>query len=259
MTVQIFRAAPSADRATATRETASKCGQCAYRSLCLPLGLNGQDLAKVEDAIGCRRRVARDDVLFRGGQAFGNLYAIRFGHFMTCRGDQAGERYVTGFQMAGDLLGLDGIANGSHASTAIALEDSEVCEIPYARLLAVLSEMPRMMAHFHRTLSQEILRDQSAIRFLGNLRADERLASLLLNLSERYAMRGFSPRRFQLRMSRQDMARYLGLQIETVSRLLARFRDNGVIKFERREIEILEMRRLETLASGAHAAGLAVA
>lgn len=258
MTVQIFRAAPVADRAGVTREPDSKCTQCAYRSLCLPLGLNGNDLARVEAAIGCRRRVARDDVLFSGGQAFGNLYAIRFGHFMTCRRDHGGERYITGFQMAGDLLGLDAIANGSHASTAIALEDSEVCEIPYARLLAVLAEAPQMMEHFHRTLSQEILRDQSAIRFLGNLRADERLASLLLNLSGRYAMRGFSPRRFQLRMSRQDMACYLGLQIETVSRLLARFRENGLIKLQRRELEILEMRQLETLAAGAHAAGLAV-
>lgn len=256
MTVQIFPADPASGRAAVGAETGAKCAQCAYRALCLPLGLNGHDLSKVEATIGCRRRVARDDVLFRDGQSFGNLYAVRFGHFMTCRSDNRGERYVTGFQMAGDLLGMDAIANGSHASTAVALEDSEVCEIPYARLQALLIQMPQMMEHFHRTLSQEILHDYSAVRVLGTLRADERLASMLLDLSARYAMRGFSPRRFRLRMSRDDIARYLGLQIETVSRLLARFRENRLIKLDRRELEILDMRQLENLAMGVHA-GLA--
>lgn len=150
------------------------------------------------------------------------------------------------------MLGMDAIGNGEHASTAIALEDSEVCEISYARLRQLMAELPQVMDHFHRTMSQEILRDQSAIRFLGILRADERMASLMLNLSARYAMRGFSPRRFQLRMSRDDMARYLGLKLETVSRLLARFREQGLIRLERRELEILDMRRLEALAAGNH-------
>lgn len=247
-TVRIMPATSPAGSDTGT----GKCGQCAYRSLCLPLGLSDHELARVESAIGCRRRLERGDALFRSGQPFGNLFAVRFGHFMTCRSDPRGERYITGFQMAGDLLGLDAIGNDEHASTAIALEDSEVCEIPYARLQCLMAEMPQMMEHFHRTMSQEILRDQSAIRFSGILRADERMASLILNLSARYAMRGFSPRRFQLRMSRDDMARYLGLKLETVSRLLARFREIGLIRLERRELEILDMRQLESLGAGTH-------
>lgn len=234
-------------------ELGGKCMQCAYRALCLPLSLNVPELARIEAALGFRRRVARDDVLYRSGQPFLNLYAIRFGHFMTSRIDHRGERYVTGFQMAGELLGMDAIGAGVHASSAVALEDSEVCEMPYARLQELMVEMPQVMAHFHRVLSQEIMRDQSSVRFLGIQRADERMASLFLNLSARYAMRGFSPRRFQLRMSRDDMARYLGLQIETVSRLLARFRQQGLIKLERRELEILDMRQLELLAEGRHA------
>lgn len=250
MTARIVHLAPAAGRADAADESAGKCAQCAYRGLCLPLGLNRHDLSRVEETVVHRRRVARDDVLFRAGQPFANLYAVRFGHFMTCRSDHRGERYITGFQMAGELLGLDAIANGEHASTGVALEDSEVCEIPYARLQALLIEMPPMMEHFHRVMSQEIMREQSAIRFLGILRADERLASLLLNLSARYAMRGFSPRRFQLRMSRQDLARYLGLKLETVSRLLGRLREERLIRLERRELEILDMQRLETLATG---------
>jgi CRP/FNR family transcriptional regulator len=251
MAEQTYRIAPVASP-TSNEAGAGKCGQCAYRSLCLPLGLSERDLARVESEIGCRRRLARGDALFRSGQSFSNLFAVRFGHFMTCRSDPRGERYITGFQMAGDLLGMDAIGNDEHASTAIALEDSEVCEIPYVRLQRLMAEIPQMMEHFHRTMSQEILRDQSAIRFFGLLRADERMASLMLNLSSRYAMRGFSPRRFQLRMSRDDMARYLGLKLETVSRLLARFRETGLIRLERRELEILDMRQLESLAAGSH-------
>jgi CRP/FNR family transcriptional regulator len=152
--------------------------------------------------------------------------------------------------MAGDMLGMDAIGNGEHASTAIALEDSEVCEISYVRLQRLMVELPRMMEHFHRMMSREISQDQSAIRFLGILRADERLANLVLNLSARYATRGFSPRRFHLRMSRDDMARHLGLTLETVSRVLARFREQKLIRLERRELEILDMRQLETLAAG---------
>ena len=255
MDAQVFRIAPAGKSGGSHADEGSgKCGRCAYRTLCLPLGLSERDLARVESAIGCRRRLARGDVLFRTGQPFGNLFAVRFGHFMTSRSDYCGERYVTGFQMAGDMLGIDAIGNGEHASTATALEDSEVCEIPYARLQGLMVELPQMMEHFHRTMSQEIMRDQSAIRVLGILRADERLASLLLNLSGRYAMRGFSPRRFQLRMSRDDMARYLGLTLETVSRLLARFREQRLIRLDRRELEILDMAQLETLATGAHAA-----
>ncbi|WP_371765417.1 helix-turn-helix domain-containing protein [Massilia sp.] len=253
MNTQTYRIAPATERSgNGAADGDGKCGRCAYRTLCLPPGLGERDLARLEGMLGCRRRVARGDVLFRAGQPFSNLYALRFGHFMTCRSDHRGERYITGFQMAGDLMGMDAIGNAEHASTAIALEDSEVCEMPYARLQALMAELPQVMAHFHRVMSQEILRDQSAIRFLGILRADERLASLLLNLSARYAMRGFSPRRFQLRMSRDDMGRYLGLKLETVSRLLARFRDQGLIRLERRELEILDMRRLEALAEGAH-------
>jgi len=236
---------------------AGKCRSCAYRNLCLPPGMGEQDLATLEALFGCKRRLARGDTLFRAGQPFVNLYAVRFGHFMTSRSDGVGDRYITGFQMAGDLLGLDGIGTGAHASSATALEDGEVCEIPYARLQSLMIRMPPLMEHFHRTLSQEILRDQAAIRCLCTLRADERLAALLLSLSSRYAMRGFSPRRFQLRMSRVDMARYLGLQLETVSRLLAKFRERGLVRIERREVEILDMQELETLAAGAN--GMAAA
>jgi CRP/FNR family transcriptional regulator len=227
-----------------------KCAQCAYRNLCLPPSLSGRALAVLEGAMLCRRRVAREHVLFREGQPFRNLYAVRLGHFMSIRDDHCGGSCVTGFHMAGELLGMDAIGSGRHASAAVALEDAEVCELPYARLQDVLSEYPQLMLHFHRILSQEIEREQSTIRLLGTLRSDERLASLLLNLSSRYAMRGFSPRRFRLRMTREQMARHLGLTLETVSRLLGRFRAEGLIALTQRDVELLDLRRLERIAEG---------
>lgn len=249
MTVQIFYA-DTAVRPAPPSEGSGKCAGCAYRTLCLPSGLNERELAIVAPAFGKRRRLARGETLFKAGQCFGNLYAIRFGHFLTSNSDRRGRRYVTGFQLAGDLLGVDGIDGGVHAATAVALEDSEVCEIAYARLRDLLAVLPQAMTHFHRMLSHEIRGDQDTIRSLAVQRADERLASLLLNLSSRYAMRGFSPRRFQLRMSRDDIACHLGLTLETVSRLMSRFRERHLITLDRREVEIVNLPELEALAAG---------
>jgi CRP/FNR family transcriptional regulator len=152
--------------------------------------------------------------------------------------------------MAGELLGIDSIGTGQHASTAIALEDSEVCEIPYAKLQDLLVQIPRLMAHFHRIMGREILREQAVMIFLGNMRAEQRLASFLLNLSERYAMRGYSSRSFQLRMSREDIGGYLGLTIECISRQLARFRQNGWITLNKRSVELTDREALVALAAG---------
>ena len=200
--------------------------------------------------IGRRRRVLRDDVLFRMGESAGMLYAVRFGHFKSVQTDRRGDQHITGFQMAGELLGMDSIGTGQHASTAIALEDSEVCEIPYAKLQELLVQIPRLMAHFHRIMGREILREQAVMIFLGNMRAEQRLASFLLNLSERYAMRGYSSRSFQLRMSREDIGGYLGLTIECISRQLARFRQNGWITLNKRAIELTDREALVALAAG---------
>lgn len=236
--------------APAVRSSAARCAMCALRSLCLPEGLTDGEVARLEQAVARRRRVLREDVLFRMGDTAAMLYAVRFGHFKSVQTDRRGDGHVTAFQMGGDLLGLDSFGTGVHASSAIALEDSEVCEISLARLEQLLPQIPRLMAHFHRILGREILREQAAMLFLGNMRADQRLASFLLDLGERYAQRGYSPRSFQLRMSREDIGGYLGLTIECISRQLARFRQNGWIALDRREIELTDREALVALAAG---------
>ena len=122
---------------------------------------------------------------------FTNLYAIRLGHFKTFQVSPAGEQQVTGFQMAGELLGMDAISTEHHHCDAMALEDSEVCEIPFARLEELFGTIPSLLHHFHRMMSQEITREQNVMLLLGNMRAEQRFAAFLINLSSRYAARGY--------------------------------------------------------------------
>lgn len=226
------------------------CSRCAMRSACLPPATAARDRSLLDGLIGYRRRVAREEILFRQGEAFAMIYAVRFGHMKSSRPDHRGRPHVTAFHMAGDLIGLDAIHSGHHACTAVALEDSELCEIPYARLQDAMHESRALMAHVQHALSHEIGREQ-AVLLQTTMNGAERLANLLLNLSARYAERGYSGSRFQLRMSRADMGDYLGLTIETISRLLGRFRDEGWIKLDKRDIELLDQGHLHSLLAGA--------
>jgi CRP/FNR family transcriptional regulator len=217
---------------------------------CLALGLDQADLGWLEQATGCRRRVARDERLYRVGQPFRNLYAIRFGHFKTYRLGNAGEQQITGFQMASELLGLDAISAERHQCEATALEDSEVCEIPFASLEQLFSHEPELLHRFHRIMGQEITREQDLVLLLANMRAEQRFAVFLINLSARYAARGYSPTCFQLRMSREEIGNYLGLTIESISRLLSRFKKQGLLKVDKRELTLVEPAVLEAMAAG---------
>ncbi|MBJ7310459.1 fumarate/nitrate reduction transcriptional regulator Fnr [Rugamonas sp. CCM 8940] len=232
----------------------NKCAVCSFKKLCLPLGLDEADVGRLDKIIGRRRRVSRDENLYRMDQPFTSLYAVRFGHFKTAQVNADGKQQITGFQMAGDLLGMDAIGAGRHACSAVALEDSEVCEIPFARLQELFGQMPQLLQHFHRIMSQEIMREQNVMLFLGNMRAEQRFAVFLLNLSTRYAARGYSSSNFQLRMSREDIGDYLGLTIESISRLLSKFRKAGWISIDNRELAILDRPSLEALSTGIAAA-----
>jgi CRP/FNR family transcriptional regulator len=225
------------------------CGTCALNKLCLPMGLDAAGTVEL-DKIMKRRRVDRDENLFRMDEPFKNLYAVRFGHFKTFRINPSGDQQIVGFQMAGDVMGMDAIGPQRHSSGAVALEDSEVCEIPFARFEQLLSELPHLQRHFCRVMGHEITREQSAMLFLGGMRAEQKFAVFLLNLSNRYAARGYSPLRFQLRMSREEIGNYLGLTIESVSRLLLRLKQKGLLRIDKREVELLDHAALEELASG---------
>jgi len=245
--IQFNNPAPRINMNAKMPEIQNRCAGCNLRDLCVPTGLGDSDMQRL-DRIIVRRRVAKGDILFRMGAAFTNLYAIRLGHFKTYQLSVDGVEQITGFQMAGELLGMDGISADHHNCYAIALEDSEVCEIAFDRLEELFAIIPTLLRHFHRTMSQEITRDQNIMLLLGNMQAEQRFAAFLVNLSTRYKVRGYSSINFQLRMSREDIGNYLGLTIESVSRLLSKFKKMEWINVDKREIEICDLPTLKLLA-----------
>ena len=228
----------------------ASCSACSMHQLCLPMGLGESEINRLDEIIGRRRKIPKDGLLYRIDDTFTNLNAIRLGHFKTFQLTPNGEQQITGFQMAGELLGMDAISTDRHHCDAVALEDSEVCEIPFARLEELFGSIPTLLHHFHRMMSQEITREQNVMLLLGNMRAEQRFAAFLVNLSSRYAARGYSSTNFQLRMSREEIGNYLGLTIESISRLLSRFKKQSLLRVSNREIEILEPVSLKAIAAG---------
>ena len=228
----------------------ASCSSCSMHQLCLPMGLGEADMDRLDQIIGRRRKIPRDTMLYRMNDPFVNLYAIRLGHFKTSQIDPSGDQRITGFQMNGELLGMDAISTDHHHCEAVALEDSEVCEIPFSRLEELFSHIPTLLHHFHRMMSQEITREQSVMLLLGNMRADQRFAAFLVNLGSRYAARGYSATEFQLRMSREDIANYLGLTIESISRLINKFKKQGLLNVRNREVVLLHLTMLKAMAAG---------
>lgn len=212
------------------------CSTCNLRGVCLPCGLNPAEQQRVGDAVYTRRRVKQGDTLLRAGAEFDSIYAVRSGFFKATVVLEDGREQVTGFHMAGEVLGLDGIATGRHTTDLIALEDSEVCVIPYASF-----EEPSLQRQLHKVMGRELLRDQGVMTLLGTMKAEERLAAFLLNLSQRFTARGFSPSEFHLRMKREEIGSYLGLSLETVSRLFSRFHEERLINVQQKHVRILDI------------------
>lgn len=222
----------------------SSCATCSLRELCLPVGLNDQEIQVLGDIVSHKRKVARGSYLHRTGVKFQSLFAIRSGFFKTCVLEEDGRQQVTGFHMTGELLGLDAISSEMHTCDAVALEDSEVCEIPFARLEEISLVIPSLMRHFHKLMSREIVRDHGVMLLLGSMKAEERLASFLLNLSRRFVMRGYSENEFNLRMTREEIGSYLGLKLETVSRAFSKLQDENIITVDNKHIQINDITRL---------------
>jgi CRP/FNR family transcriptional regulator len=231
--------APSPRRTPGVARMQTHCSTCNLREVCLPCGLNGADVAELGDLVYTRKRVKRGDALLRAGHPFESILAIRSGFFKSSVVLEDGRDQVTGFHMAGEVVGLDGIGAGSHSADVIALEDSEVCVIPYARL-----EQPQFQRQLHRIMSRELVRDRGVMTLLGTMRAEERLAAFLLNLSQRFKARGFSASEFHLRMTREEIGSYLGLSLETVSRAFSRFQADGLISVQQKHIVIVDSAKL---------------
>jgi len=223
------------------------CSQCNLRESCLPYGLSEPEITRLDELVGARRRVKRQHHLYRAGDTFEAIYAIRSGFFKTDVLIEDGRDQVTGFQMAGEILGMDGISTETHTCNAVALEDSEVCIIPFAKLEGLSREIEALQHHFHKVMSREIVRDQGVMMLLGTMRAEERLAAFLLNISQRFVARGYSQAEFHLRMTREEIGSYLGLKLETVSRAFSKFQEGGLIAVQQRHIRILDIPGLKTV------------
>ena len=231
----------------APRKHETNCSNCNLRELCLPMRIGNEDMARVEQVVFARRRLKRGDSLFKAGDPFAALYAIRSGFLKTTVLNADGREQVTGFQMGGELLGLDGIGSGIYNGSAIALEDSEVCVLPFAMIEELGREVPAIQRNLHSVLSREIVRDHGVMMLLGSMSAEERLAAFLLNLSRRFTARGYSASEFHLRMTREEIGSYLGLKLETVSRLFSRFQTDRLIEVQQKHVRILDIPGLQRL------------
>ena len=240
MTTRTRAAAP-------TSKSAIACSSCCLQSVCLPCDLQARDLDRFGEIAIAKRRVARGASLYHTGDTFESLHAIRSGAFKTVGTSRQGDEKITGFHLAGEMLGLEAISAGRYSYSAVALEDSEVCAIPFAALEKLAIAVPALQHKLFRVLSGDISRDQGLMLLLGSMTAEQRLAAFLLSLSRRYQRLGFATDRFILRMTREEIGNYLGLTLETVSRLFSRFQREGLIRVQQRDIELKNAEALRDL------------
>ena len=226
------------------------CGQCSLQVLCLPAGNDSGDLQRLDEIVRNRRPLAAGDSLFRSGQALGSLYVAREGAFKTVATNERGESQVIGFHLPGELMGLDALGSGFHACDAQALTRATVCEVPLGQLESICTQVPGLQHQLLRIIGQGINRDQTHMEMLGRRQASERLALFLHGLSERYRLLGRPAAMFMLPMSREDIASFLGMVIETVSRTLTKMQDDGMISVRGRQVNILDAARLEAMVQG---------
>ena len=225
------------------------CSNCSLRELCLPIGLAPADVDSLDGLINRRRVLKKGDLLYRMGDSLRSIYAIKQGSIKVSALLEDGRTQVTGFYLPGELLGFDAISNEKHPCSAEALERTEVCDIPFAELEHLAQAVPGLQHQLMRIMSREILRDEELLMVIGRMTAEERLATYLLSLSKRYARLGLSGDELKLCMSRQDIGDYLGLALETVSRLFSRLQEEGVISSQGRKVYIENRARLQQISA----------
>jgi CRP/FNR family transcriptional regulator len=227
------------------------CSPCHQRDICLPMALTRDQLERIDGRIVTgRQKLSRGDRLFQVGDHFEAVFAVWTGHFKTSVASKDGREQVTAFQMAGDLVGLDGIGSGRHEVDAVALDDAQVCVIRYAEFGRLALEAGPLLQQFHRAMSREIVRNHAVMLLLGNMNAEERLAAFLIDQTQRQRQRGLSGTSIMLRMSREEIGSYLGLKIETVSRTFSKFQANGLLFVRHRQIQVLDPVGLQLIVDG---------
>ncbi|WP_290650607.1 fumarate/nitrate reduction transcriptional regulator Fnr [Aquisalimonas sp.] len=226
------------------------CRTCSLSDLCLPVALESLDVDVLDNIVQRRRPLSRGEVLYRAGARFEAIYAVRTGAVKSMYVSEDGEEHITAFYLPGELVGLDAISFGTHSSTACAMETTSVCEIPFKELEDLAEQIPGLQRQLLRLMSKEIFSEQEMLHALARRTAEQRLAILLISLSDRFSRRGLSATRCRLPMSRHDISNYLGLAPETMSRLFRRFIDNGWITAAGKEISLEDPQGLRAMANG---------
>lgn len=227
---------------------APRCQTCSLSSLCLPLALQIEDISQFDAIIRRRAPLKKGEALFHQGERFSSVFAVRSGSLKQVTSEGNGEDQLTNFYLPSELVGLDGIDDECYPGSVVALETTTVCEIPFKHLDALSEELPELRGQLYRSMSKELRDDRRMMRLLSRKTADQRLATFLTTLSDRFRRRGYSPYSFRLSMARADIGNYLGLAVETVSRILSRLQSQQVVAVSGREVNILDMQRLITLA-----------
>jgi len=224
------------------------CANCSLAQLCVPRGLNHHALDELEKIVQHEHTLNKGDVLFQIGQPFKSLYAVQSGSVKVSLPTNDGDEQIVGFHMPGELFGFDALGHDEHTCTAVALESTRVCELPYSKLNEIAKEVPDLRDHFMHLMSNEIADEHTMMLTLGKKSAEERIAAFFLSLSVRFSTRGFSPNQFNLTMSRHDIGNYLGLAVETISRCISHMQIEKIVEADRKYIRILDMTRLQELA-----------
>jgi CRP/FNR family transcriptional regulator, anaerobic regulatory protein len=240
-------ASPTLPAVISIRALKTRCSTCSMRELCLPVGLEHDALQQLDRLVTNRMRQKKGEVLYRAGDTFTALYAIRVGSCKTTVLAEDGREQITGYHVLGDVIGMDGIGSDRHGCQAVALEDTEYCVLPFDQLDELARSVEPLRRNLYQFLSREISRDHDVMLLLGSMRAEERLAAFLVNLSQRYRERGYSSTEFVLRMSRAEIGSHIGLKLETVSRLFSRFQQEGLIQVQGRAVKLLDITALKQL------------
>jgi len=244
---------PLVDRLHQTEKTCHtnpniSCGDCRLGELCLPIALDAAEISRLDEIVKRGRPLKKGDYLYRQGDNFKAIYAIRAGSFKAFRTAREGVEQVTGLYLPGEIVGMDGISSNHHDSSAIALETGSVCEIPFSQLEDLSSKIPSLQGRFFRLMGQEISKDQQMMTLLSSNSAEERVAALLLSISTRNFRRKLSPAQFRLPMTRAEIGSYLGITLETVSRIFSRLQKQKIIEVDNKEINVLSMDNLKAIA-----------
>ena len=226
------------------------CKDCSLAALCLPLSLDMQDLDALDNIVKRSRPMKKGDFLFRQGDTFASVYAVRSGSLKTFSVTDCGQEQITGFHLPSEFVGLSGMDTELYPVSAIALETTSICEIPFDRLDELSASLPQLRRQLMRIMSREIRDDQQMMMLLSKKTADERIATFLVNLSARFRARGYSPQQFRLAMSRNEIGNYLGLAVETVSRVFTRFQQSGLLEAEGKEVNLINLIEICALAGG---------